>query len=343
MGFPVRTRTPSNSLQAVSRLPKTFPPRDGPNEKGMSQILSRILRFAVAATVLSAAGAGVLAAREKELIVEPTAGLSASKTKSTAAALKAPAAPSHTLRSLPREIIRDQKFFWLRPFRPKRADVPWAAALFGTTAGLIAIDRSVGQGLSDTPPGSLYHFSHGIGKLGAPLTDAGIASAIYLIGRWRGNEHGQTTGLLGLQAVAHSQLIVQILKTATQRPRPTFSGGLVRDHNADGDFFAGGNSFPSGHAAGAWALATVVAERNSHRAWLPPTAYGLATLVSVSRITQRRHFPSDVFAGAALGFLIGRHVAYRAGPHSASKSRSFQLLPYVPAQGGAAFTVSWEF
>lgn len=38
-------------------------------------------------------------------------------------------------------ILRDQKFLWFRPFQLKQADLPWAGAIGGSTAGLIAIDR----------------------------------------------------------------------------------------------------------------------------------------------------------------------------------------------------------
>ena len=153
----------------------------------------------------------------------------------------------------------------------------------------------------------------------------------------------QTTGLLGWRALADSLLIVEVLKDSTQRPRPTFSGGGVRDHNADGEFFAGGRTFPSGHAAGAWAVATVIAQRHGRRRWVPPVAYGLAGLVSISRITQRRHFPSDVFVGATLGYLIGRHVARSAEPDAARERSHLSVRPYLPHGGGTALTVAWEF
>ncbi len=154
-----------------------------------------------------------------------------------------------TIKVLPRHILRDQEFLWLRPFRLKRADLPWAAAILGTTAGLIANDRRAGQELSDDPPGGGFTFSRRGGQVSGGLTDLGIAGAFYLAGRWRGDEHARNTGLLGLQAVADSIIIIEILKTASQRPRPTQTGGRLRNHNADGEFFAGGRSFPSGHSA----------------------------------------------------------------------------------------------
>jgi membrane-associated phospholipid phosphatase len=251
--------------------------------------------------------------------------------------------PQPTLKEVPWRIVRDQRFLWLRPFRMKRSDLPWVGLMVGTTAGLMAIDRRVGQGLSDSPPGSGYTFSHNVSRIGAPWSDLGIAGAIYLVGRSRGDQRAQTTGLLGLQAVADSVVVVEILKISTQRPRPTFSGGLIRDHNADGEFFAGGSSFPSGHAAAAFALATVVSERNREKRWVAPVAYGFASLVSVSRVTMRMHFPSDVLVGAALGYLIGQHVVHCAGGATQDRPLRSRLLPAVSAAGGTTLTLSWEF
>ena len=247
------------------------------------------------------------------------------------------------LRALPRQIIVDQKFLWLRPFRSTLADAPWASAIIAATGTLLATDRRVGQGLSDTPPGSGYRFSRNIGRLSTPLTDAGVAGIIYLVGRGRGDERAQTTGLLAWRALANSVLIVEVLKNATQRPRPTYAGGIVRNHNADGQFFAGGRAFPSGHAPGVWAIATVISHRHAQHRWIPPVAYGLAGLVSVSRITQRAHFPSDVFVGATLGFLIGRHVARSAEPDEVTSRSRLNVSPSLPPGGGSGLTVSWNF
>ena len=82
-------------------------------------------------------------------------------------------------------------------------------------------------------------------------------------------------------------------------------------------FFAGGkspfkgSSFPSGHAAGVFAVATVVASRYRHHKWVPWITYGFATAISLSRVTTRAHFPSDVFLGAALGYTITRYEVLR--------------------------------
>jgi membrane-associated phospholipid phosphatase len=252
-------------------------------------------------------------------------------------------APQPSFRDLPREVFRDQVFLWLRPFRPRRADLPWAAAFFGTTAGLIAVDRHVGQSLSANPPGSGYQFGRTVSALGSPLTGGAIAATFYLVGRAHKDPYAQATGILGIRAVADSVIIVQALKAVTQRPRPTFSGGTIRDHDADGQFFSGGNSFPSGHTIGAFSFATVVAERYRERTWVPVTAYSLAGLVGIARIVERQHFPSDVFVGAVLGYLVGRHAVHSVEAKPNSAWNRLHIEPLVPAYGGSAISISWDF
>jgi membrane-associated phospholipid phosphatase len=254
-----------------------------------------------------------------------------------------PQAEQPSFKNLPRDVFRDQVFLWLRPFRPRRADLPWAGAFVGTTAGLIAIDNNVAQGLVANPPGHGYHFSKSVGTLGTPLYGAAILGTVYLIGRAYKSDHASATGILGIRAVADAMIVVQTIKFATQRPRPTSGGGNFANHDADGQFFAGGNSFPSGHAGGSFALATVVAERNRNRPWIPVAAYGLAGLVSFSRITERRHFPSDVFVGAVLGYLIGQHVAHSAEDAPKSGWNHLRFAPGMSPGGGPAITIAWDF
>jgi membrane-associated phospholipid phosphatase len=82
-------------------------------------------------------------------------------------------------------------------------------------------------------------------------------------------------------------------------------------------FFSGGqspfkgSSFPSGHAAGVFSVATVVATRYRNHRWVPWVTYAFATAISFSRVTTLSHFPSDVFLGAALGYTITRYQVLR--------------------------------
>src|SRR6266571_6465051 len=107
-------------------------------------------------------------------------------------------------------------------------------------------------------------------------------------------------GLLSQLSVAGA---IQILKHLIGRPRPRFAHGdeLVLGPSLD----SGLDSFPSGHASNAFGAATVLA-------WFYPSVrtplYLVAGLVAVSRVLRGSHFPTDVWAGAVLGVVIGSMV-----------------------------------
>jgi membrane-associated phospholipid phosphatase len=141
------------------------------------------------------------------------------------------------------------------------------------------------------------------------------------VGVAKHDSRARETGILGGEALLDAGIVSTVLKQVTQRPRP-----LVPDPKDD--FFDGGNSFPSGHATAAWALATVVAsEYHGHKA-VQISAYALASAVSISRYTGRAHFLSDVLVGSVIGYGVGRyvykkhHVAEDANDTSQFKSES---------------------
>jgi membrane-associated phospholipid phosphatase len=142
---------------------------------------------------------------------------------------------------------------------------------------------------------------------------AGGAAATYMYGRVSG--HAQLAAVGGdlIEAELIAGLGTHALKYATQRPRP------------DGEEF----SFPSGHAAGTFAMATVLQRHYGLKAAVP--AYTFAVLISGARLQANSHYPTDLIAGAALGIFSGRAATFELG------SRRLQLSPTV-VRGGAAIS-----
>lgn len=60
-------------------------------------------------------------------------------------------------------------------------------------------------------------------------------------------------------------------------------------------------SFPSGHTSAAMSVAEFLRRRYGWEYGLP--AYALAGFVGYSRVESQEHYPHDVLAGAAIGFL----------------------------------------
>lgn len=107
-------------------------------------------------------------------------------------------------------------------------------------------------------------------------------------------------------------VLVRGLKAWLAHPRPA---GVL----SAGDFHLIGpvlthNSFPSGHAATAFALAAAVLcslDPKSRLRWSLPLLLG-AMLIGLSRIAVGAHWPMDVLGGAAIGWLCGAFGAWWA-------------------------------
>jgi membrane-associated phospholipid phosphatase len=106
-----------------------------------------------------------------------------------------------------------------------------------------------------------------------------------------------------LEAAAFSGAAGLALKELAQRERPY----TTADSGAWGE---DGDSFPSSHAAVAFAIGTVLAESGNDRArWLRRTlGYGLGIGTAYVRMDHDAHWLSDTVAGAALGIATARFV-----------------------------------
>jgi membrane-associated phospholipid phosphatase len=152
----------------------------------------------------------------------------------------------------------------------------------------------------------------------------GSAVGLWVVGRYivapaadqpRTNKYSEL-GFDLIRAQILSQSIVHGMKYSIRRDRPT------------GECCA----FPSGHAASAFAAASVLERHFGYRASWPMLA--AATYVATSRLVDNRHFVSDVAFGAAVGMSSGWTVVGTRG-----RTRHLALEP-VPVRGGMmiAFT-----
>ena len=122
-----------------------------------------------------------------------------------------------------------------------------------------------------------------------------------------------------------------------------YAAGRVRPNAAVRTFdfrpFSGNQSFPSGHAAQAFAVATSIAE-NDPSWWVQTLCYGGAGLVGYARIEQNAHYTSDVVAGAILGWSVARAVVHRH--QGFSRSNEVTLSPFL-MEGGGGLVLHFDF
>ncbi len=194
----------------------------------------------------------------------------------------------------------DQKQFWTAPFHVDRQGAEVFFPFVAFTGALMAGD----DWISRQVPAKTSQINRSKSISGyATYSFISAAGGSYLWGHLTHNDHLRETGFLAGQAALNSTAVTYLFKSMTQRPRPL-------EGNGSGTFFQGGASFPSEHSAIAWSVASVIAHE------YPGTltkiaAYGLASAVTLTRVTGKQHFPSDVVVGSALGWYFARQV-YRA-------------------------------
>jgi len=95
-----------------------------------------------------------------------------------------------------------------------------------------------------------------------------------------------------------------VLKTIGGRDRPSVS---IDDPYSFHPFRFKDNSFPSGHTAVAFALATSFARETPDK-WTDLGFFTLATVTAYARMHDDKHWASDVVFGAGVGILSARFV-----------------------------------
>jgi membrane-associated phospholipid phosphatase len=199
-----------------------------------------------------------------------------------------------------KDFAEDQKAIWTSPLHVHLADAEWLVPLGGAAAAMFATDTEVSKHLSNSP--SRLSTSNNLSNYGIATLGA-AAGGMYIWGHFTHNDHMRETGFLAMEAAANALGDTYGLKYALRRERP------LQD-NYQGQFWHGGDGFPSEHSSAAWSIASVIA----HEYPGPVTsvvAYGLAAAISSARVTGKDHFPSDVLVGSALGWFIGQEVYRR--------------------------------
>jgi membrane-associated phospholipid phosphatase len=228
-------------------------------------------------------------------------------------------------KNLATRFAEDQRGLWTSPARIRFSDAEWLLPAGGFAAALLVTDRDGTRHLSRDP--KTIHRYNMISNAGAGAL-LGSAGGLWLLGHARHDQHWSESGFLAGEAVLNSLVMVEGLKYSLARERP-FQG------NGSGTFFHGGTSFPSEHAAAAWAVAGVLA----HEYPGPLTkvlAYGLAGAVSYSRVRGRQHFPSDVFVGGMMGNVVAQEIYKRHHDMELGGAAWRSIGEIVRGEGGAS-------
>ncbi len=225
------------------------------------------------------------------------------------------------------------------PLRYERDDWITAALVAGTTGALLLVDEVVQEFWQDNARNSttdslsdgfrLFGDTKGIlfGSLGA-----------YAVSEALGLKREKAAALMVLESFALSAVLVDGIKYVGGRVRPNktddrfdFEGPAKDDFNA---------SFVSGHAANAFAVASVLSEvYGDDYPWVSWLSYTAASGAALSRVNDNKHWASDVFLGSAIGYFIGKTVT-RLNPFL--EKQGLEITPFAE-EGGQGIALSYRF
>jgi len=206
------------------------------------------------------------------------------------------------------------------------------AAVAGATGLLFAFDREIYDWIQDQKTDASIDASRVISKFGNGGYLAGFLAVLYGGGEIFDSRPLRKTALVGLESFVAASAVITVMKIVVGRARP-YSG---EDPDSFHPFSFKGRyvSFASADAATAFAVATTIALR-SDSFWVDALAYTAAGLAAVYRVHDRKHWPSDVFAGSAIGYFSARainalnkdddavRISFQAGPDRGSVTLSF--------------------
>ncbi len=187
----------------------------------------------------------------------------------------------------------------------------WIAAgsVVAVGVGLYVFDDEIRHFFQSNTSDELDAISkYGFEPWGSGLYSLPLLGGFYIYGLAAKDNKSRQIAMAGTQAYLMAALSSQLIKHLTNRHRP-YQDVPSNPRLWEGPFKGFEyTAFPSGHTTAAFAIATVFASAYSETIWVPIVAYTIASGVGLSRIYDNKHWASDVFIGAALGFAVGKTV-----------------------------------
>jgi len=138
----------------------------------------------------------------------------------------------------------------------------------------------------------------------SPFIEGGLTLEQYVKAHIKQDKSLKNIGIIAAAALIGTQIINVVLKYVIDRDRPDLGARNYRPRLLNTKLTP---SFPSGHTASSFAFANVMgAKYTKYKVYL----IGYAGLSGYSQMYVGNHYPSDVFAGALLGYSFGE-VALR--------------------------------
>ena len=179
------------------------------------------------------------------------------------------------------------------------------SAILGTGTLIYVFDQEIQDWAQDHRTSTSGDISEVVRKLGEGPFLIGLIGGLYATGELAKNNSLRKTALLSLESWLTSGFIVWVFKVVVGRARPSTGDPRNTFHMFSGK--SRFHSFPSGHSASAFAVATTIADQTENIV-VDIFVYSLATSVAFSRVHDNKHWLSDVFLGSAIGYFVAKKI-----------------------------------
>jgi membrane-associated phospholipid phosphatase len=220
--------------------------------------------------------------------------------------------------------VSDTKSIITSPSRWQGLDWLTVTLVTGTTFCLYILDEDIRDFVQDNQSDTGDDMANSMKVFGDGRYTLPPLGLLYVYGHYKKNKRALRTTLLGLESFIISGTFTQVIKFTGHRHRP---GSEDSSHRWDGPGLSFSNlSFPSGHSQTTFSIATVIASEYNEYGFIPPLAYGIATLSALSRVYDNDHWTSDVFFGSALGYFTAKEIIRL---HDSKRGKNLILLPII--------------
>lgn len=210
------------------------------------------------------------------------------------------------------------------------------SAVLGAGIFMYAVDQDINSWFQNNRSAISENASRFITNLGQGVVLGAILASLYVSGEFFHQDSLRKTALIGFESLVISGVLVASLKFFLGRSRP-FNGessSVFRPLSLKSSY----QSFPSGHATSAFAVAAVIADQSKTLA-VDLLTYTFAGFVAVSRVHEGKHWTSDVLVGSALGYFIGKKVSSLNRNRDAGKT----MVSFLYSPDNQALSISLCF
>ncbi len=204
------------------------------------------------------------------------------------------------------QFVDETKTYFTKPIKWNGKDILTFCAIGVTSYGLMHFDEDVkNYALKDNEENNalIYDIARTFGE---PYFSPILGAIIFMSGSVSQNDVNKRLGFEILQSVVYSGFTTTFVKISFGRSRPYQNKGSF-DFNPFSALSDSELSLPSGHTTASFALFTTLS-LNSKSDVLKVIYFVPAIFTGVSRIVHNKHWLSDVFLGATIGYFTAKYV-----------------------------------